>query len=378
VVSGGGGAFTHPTEHSCGTLAAAIKYPDPRESRKRTAAALVNPLKVINAGMLYVLGAALAWLFYSHWPEHLADLRYPLLWTGCVAASLVLCGGSIVLGRHLARRKTHRGKQARRRDAPAAHPGIDQLWELSVFIAPLGAILAVALPIAVHPYLPDMDPLSGTSLWMVCATAFVIALVAFASLRGADDLPGRRPRIGLGVLGLAHAAMQLALPYLLISRGWLVAAVTIAAMLIAFAPLGYAMYRRAPAVLVTALWLVQGLGAIAVLYGGPWGPVSGGWWSSTVLAWLVGAFVVPMQFGFYLLTCGAWSGHNNEAGITARATACKQWIRFHVTKDALTGYVIGIDDPTARRPVPRLVDQFVIAPAPDRAIDGTASRAPAA
>jgi hypothetical protein len=71
-----------------------------------------------------------------------------------------------------------------------------------------------------------------------------------------------------------------------------------------------------------------------------------------------------MQFGFYLLTCAAWNGHNNEAGITARATACKQWIRFHVTRDALTGYVIGIDDPTVRRSVPRLVDRFVIAPVP--------------
>lgn len=363
VVSGGGGAFTHPTEHSCGTLASAVKYPDPRDSRKRTAAALVNPLAVIRAGMLHVLGAGLAWLFYRHWPDRLVDLRYPSLWTLCVAASLGLCVGSLALARHLARRKTARGKRARRRDAPASHPATERLWELSVFIAPLGAIAALALPILLHPVLPEMDPLSGTSLWMVCATSFVIALVLFASLRGADDLPGRLPRIGFGVLGLAHAAMQLVLPYLLISRGWLVAAVTVAAMLLAFAPLGKAMYRRAPAALVTALWLVQGLGAIAVLYWGPWGRVSAGWWSSTALAWLVGGFVVPMQFGFYLLTCGAWSGHNNEAGITARATACKQWIRFHVTRDALTGYVIGIDDPTARRPVPRLIDRFVIAPA---------------
>ena len=363
VVSGGGGAFTHPTEHSCGTLASAVKYPDPRDSRKRTAAALVNPLAVIRAGMLHVLGAGLAWLFYRHWPDRLVDLRYPSLWTLCVAASLGLCVGSLALARHLARRKTARGKRARRRDAPASHPATERLWELSVFIAPLGAIAALALPILLHPVLPEMDPLSGTSLWMVCATSFVIALVLFASLRGADDLPGRLPRIGFGVLGLAHAAMQLVLPYLLISRGWLVAAVTVAAMLLAFAPLGKAMYRRAPAALVTALWLVQGLGTIAVLYWGPWGRVSAGWWSSTALAWLVGGFVVPMQFGFYLLTCGAWSGHNNEAGITARATACKQWIRFHVTRDALTGYVIGIDDPTARRPVPRLIDRFVIAPA---------------
>jgi hypothetical protein len=87
-------------------------------------------------------------------------------------------------------------------------------------------------------------------------------------------------------------------------------------------------------------------------------------WATVVLAVLVGGIIAPMQFGFYILTCSAWNGHNNEAGISARLTSCKQWIRFHVTKDALTGYVIGIDDPTARRPVPRLIDTFVIAPAP--------------
>ena len=45
---------------------------------------------------------------------------------------------------------------------------------------------------------------------------------------------------------------------------------------------------------------------------GPWDHGADGW-PATVLALRVGATVVPMQFGFY-----------------------KQWIRFHVTKDALT------------------------------------------
>src|SRR5262249_20279203 len=146
--------------------------------------------------------------------------------------------------------------------APRAHPVIEWLWESSVFIAPLGVVAAIALPILLHrcPEFQGVDPLSGTSLWMVCATGFVIALVLFASVHGADGLPGRLSRIGFRGLGAAPAAMQLVLPYLLISRGWLIAAAAIAAILIAFAPLGYALYRRAPAVLVTALWLIQGLG----------------------------------------------------------------------------------------------------------------------
>lgn len=382
IVSGGGGAFAHPTEHSCGTLASAVKYPAPSCSRDKIAAALVNPLTVMRAGMLHVLGAGLVWLFFHCWPRDLPDLIGPAIWTACIAVSLGLCVGSLVLARHLARRRIHHGKRARG-GGELAHRRTERLWELSVFIAPIGTIAAIALPIVLHsipvlhtfPVFREMDPLSGTSLWMVCATIFVVVLVLFASLRGADGVPGRLSRIGFGLLGLAHAAMQLVLPYLMISRGWLVAPLAAIAMLIVFAPAAKALYRRAPAWLVTALWLVQGLGAIAALHWGPWGHIPPDW-STNVLAVLVGALVVPMQFGFYLLTCSAWNGHNNEAGITARLTLCKQWIRFHVTKDALTGYVIGIDDPMARPLVPRLIDRFVIAP--DPASNVAANRAPTA
>jgi hypothetical protein len=374
IVSGGGGAFTHPTEHSCGTLAAAVKYPPPGVSRDKIAAALVNPLTIIRAGMLHFVGAGLTWLFFWHWPPHLSDLSGPALWTSCLALSLGLCVGSLALARHLARRRTRCGKRARGRGEPLTHPRTERLWELSVFIAPLGTIAAIALPLLLHPHVPQMDPLSGTSLWLVCATVFAVSLVLFASLQGADDLPGTLPRIGFGLLGLAHAAMQIALPYLMVWRGWPIAALAIVAMLIVFAPPAKALYRRAPAWLITALWLVQGLGAIGALWWAPWGHTTPGW-STAVLAVLVGAIVVPMQFGFYLLTCSAWNGHNNEAGITARLTLCKQWIRFHVTKDALTGYVIGIDDPMARSPVPRLIDRFVIAP--EAATEAAADRAPA-
>lgn len=358
IVSGGGGAFTHPTEHSHGTLAAAVKYPPPGVSRDRIAAALVNPLTVIHAGMLHVIGAFLVWMSFFTWPRDLPSLVGPAIWTACVAVSLGLCAGSVVLAVHVSRRRTRKGKEARRGRTPA-HRRVERLWELSVFLPPVGILAAIALPVLAHPWFPQMDPLSRTSLWMVSATTLVIALVLFASLRGADGLPGRLPRLGFAVLGLAHAATLIILPYAMVSRGPVIAVLAIVATLIAFAPLARLLYRRAPAWVITALWLVQGLGAGAVLWWGPWGHVAPSWWTSLV-ALLVGAIVVPMQWGFYLLTCSAWNGHNNEAGITARLTLCKQWIRFHVTKDAVTGYVIGIDNPMAPRP--RLVDQFVISP----------------
>ena len=363
IVSGGGGAFTHPTEHACGTLAAAIKYPDPDVSRDRIATALVNPLAIIRAGMLHVLGAGLVWLFCWAWPHDLPSLIDPAMWTGCVAGSLVLCAGSAGLSRRLAHRRTTRAKRERGHRVACLPPGVDRLWELAVLIAPVGTVAALALPIVLHRWLPQIDPLSTGSLWLLSVTIFAIALVLFAGLRGADDLAGVPAKLGFGVLGLVHAALLVVLPYLMVLRGWRVAAPAVVATLIVFAPLAKRLYRRAPAALITALWLLQGGGAIAALWWGPWDSIPWGW-SSGLLALAVGAIVVPMQFGFYLLTCSAWNGHNNEAGITARLTLCKQWIRFHVTRDAVTGYVIGFDDPLARPAVPRLVDRFVIAPAP--------------
>jgi len=362
VVSGGGGAFTHPTEHSSGKLACAVKYPDPAFSRDRVAAALLNPLAVIDAGALYIVGAALACLFFFLWPEQWSSLLGPAVWTGCVVLSLGACVGSLLLARQLARWRTRRGKQSRASGIPVTHHRWEQLSELSVFVVPIGIVAAIAVPMLVHHFYPGMDPLSGSSLWLLSVTIFAGTLAAFASVRGTENLRGALPKIGFAVLGLAHAAIQIILPYLMVLRGWLFAGLAIAVILIVFSIPAKKMYHRAPAWLVTALWLVQGLGTMAALWWGPDRHVDPGW-SAVFLAIVVGGIVVPMQFGFYLLTCSAWNGHNNEAGITARITECKQWIRFHVTKDALTGYVIGIENPTVRDPQPKLIDRFVIAPA---------------
>lgn len=39
-----------------------------------------------------------------------------------------------------------------------------------------------------------------------------------------------------------------------------------------------------------------------------------------------------------------FNGHNNEVGGAARIENYKQFIRFRLTKNTLTGYVIAIDD----------------------------------
>jgi hypothetical protein len=369
IVSGGGGAFTHPTEHCNGPLPAAVTYPDRERSRASTAAALVNPLAIIDAGMLHVVGIALAFLFYCHWPASWSSLGSPALWLACVAVALSIAAGSLFLARYLSHVRIRHGKRRRRFPHPQRKSLMERISRLSVFVPPIGIIAAIAVPFVAHPYFPTMDPLASGSLWLVSAVALVITLTLLASARGAGDLPGAVSKLGFAVLGLAHAAILLVLPYLLITQGWPAAVVAIVAMMVVFPLPARAMYRRVPAVAVTVLWLVQGFGAIALLWWWPWVVPAMHGWSTLLLGLVAGGLVVPMQFGFYLLTCAAWNGHNNEAGISARLTSCKQWIRFHVTKDQLTGYVIGIDDPTAADAQPRVIDRFVIAPAPAASFD---------
>lgn len=364
IVSGGGGAFTHPTEHCGGSITAAVTYPDREKSRTSIAAALVNPLAIIRAGMLHVVGIGLVFLFYCHWPASWSSLVGPALWIACMTVALSIAAGSVVLAKCLANTRIRHGKRRRRSSHARRDSRAESISRLSILIPPIGIIAAIAVPIMAHPYFPAMDPLAGTSVWLVSAVILVIGLILLAGLRGATNLAGVVPKLGFGVLGLAHAAILLVLPYLLIKQGPLAAGIAIAAMMTVFPLPAKAMYHRVPAILVTALWLIQGLGAIALLWWWPGvvPPTHG--WSTLLLGLVAGGIVVPMQFGFYLLTCAAWNGHNNEAGISARLTCCKQWIRFHVTKDQLTGYVIGIDDPTADNAKPRLIDRFVIAPAP--------------
>jgi hypothetical protein len=58
--------------------------------------------------------------------------------------------------------------------------------------------------------------------------------------------------------------------------------------------------------------------------------------------------------------CLEFNGHNNEAGGAARIERFKQFIRFRLTEDDLTGYVIAIDEPKTkgRLLAPRVIDVF--------------------
>jgi hypothetical protein len=79
-----------------------------------------------------------------------------------------------------------------------------------------------------------------------------------------------------------------------------------------------------------------------------------------VSAALIGSLLSCFWLGWYFAISLLWNGHGNEAGSTARTEDYKQFIRFRVTEDSLTGYVIGVKHVEESGDLldPRLIDQF--------------------
>lgn len=82
------------------------------------------------------------------------------------------------------------------------------------------------------------------------------------------------------------------------------------------------------------------------------------------VAFVAGAALTCVWFGWYLASALAFGGHNNEAGGAAQIDRHRHFIRFKVQKDRLTGYVIGIADPghIGRELPVHLVEVFELVP----------------
>jgi len=97
-----------------------------------------------------------------------------------------------------------------------------------------------------------------------------------------------------------------------------------------------------------------------------WG---GAWWNSLSPWWMIvpiaiasvfGALLSCVWVGWYFAVCLGFNGHNNEAGGAARIESFKQFIRFRLRPNDLTGYVIAIDCPEedGGKLEPKLIDIF--------------------
>jgi hypothetical protein len=83
--------------------------------------------------------------------------------------------------------------------------------------------------------------------------------------------------------------------------------------------------------------------------------------------WVGGAAVAMFfgcaLFGWYLAIAGALDGHFNEMAAAALVDRYRQFIRFRLTPDELTAYVIAVDDVTLdpAKLRPYVADRFRIA-----------------
>lgn len=158
--------------------------------------------------------------------------------------------------------------------------------------------------------------------------------------------------VGKLLIGVWHLALQLFVPFVLVRLGswldWLLAVILLVL------PIGLAKYllARNSRFLIAALWFVYGAVVLTLPYTTrmffplpPVLPEMTGWWGlmPAVFAGAFGAVFCCLWTGWYFGICFAFNGHNNEVGGAARIEEFKELIRFRVTPQGLTGYVIALD-----------------------------------
>lgn len=153
-------------------------------------------------------------------------------------------------------------------------------------------------------------------------------------------------------IGLWHAVMQITVPVCLVLYGsWQqIAIVTVVVLLATEVVRSYLRndpnQNRKDFISVARLlfigWLILGLFTISIIGWGTAMPVD---WNRLAIVFVLGALYSCVWFGWYIALTISLNGHNNEAGGGARSEQYRHLIRFKLTRNSLTGYVIGIDDP---------------------------------
>lgn len=196
-------------------------------------------------------------------------------------------------------------------------------------------------------------------LFVVVLMGSFLLLVAMPLMMGAELLRNRGvPKwlriMGMLLIGLWHAVLQLAVPIILVRRGNSVTLLVTVILVFVSIPVGAFFLKRNSKAGLTLAWVVYGaimltLPWITARYTGLEAPFAGAEWLGwsglvpSIIAGLVGAVMCCVWFGWYLGVSFIFNGHNNEVGGAARIEEFKEFIRFRVNKDGLTGYVIALD-----------------------------------
>ena len=210
---------------------------------------------------------------------------------------------------------------------------------------------------------------------IVFAIVLVLTIVGMLALpfKVAGDLFYTKSRwvqrLGKLLIGIVHLILQVFVPYVLIRTGSYVAWALAVVMLFLPIFVGRWLLKRNSGVGLLIAWMVYG----ALMLFLPWlverflhqprvffdwtGPIG---IVPALIAGITGAVICCLWTGWYFAVCFAFNGHNNEVGGAARIENFKQFIRFRLTRNGITGYVIAVDKVSEHGADlnPRLIDVF--------------------
>ncbi|HEY4243107.1 MAG TPA: hypothetical protein VGM88_25015 [Kofleriaceae bacterium] len=381
IVSGGGGAFMHPTSIDFGRAVAEAKYPSPEKSHKAVGAKALNPLNVLRDGFGVFIGAALAMILY-HSAACVGSGRafwaIPFGWLGftiersdhavtpylrCVGVTLAYLAGLAIIYKSRTYAMGHRSMSSR--ELPRT-----RRYGLSA----IGITLGLVLPWVAIAY-AGRQPAENVLAHVLSALVIlgtIVGLAMFAVKVGAEQ-HHFRGRVGFGIVGALFGVWELFVPLVITLRwSWTVAGAEAIAIAVLYVIGRAAMLLRPHgrwrgAMLAWAIGAVVVTIAVPLLVGEriPMDTPTRGWdeVQHVAVAGLVGLLWTSVALAWYFAFCYSQNAHSNETAIVARVDSYKQFIRFRVAADGtLTGYVIGFDHPMgdARPHVPHLVDTFTV------------------
>ncbi|HUQ08484.1 MAG TPA: hypothetical protein VM261_38600 [Kofleriaceae bacterium] len=409
VVAGLGGAFHHPTFPQVGDRVAQATFPEPAASRRAVARHLFNPVWLFRGGLIrivplafcFFLAAAatsatgtgwlfdhmLGWVGIEHeagvWNGPVTPLPeregVDVLSTSAWFLGAIIAGIALILfglswaGRVAA---AHARDPDRKRSFLEVKRAVDVLDPMrSYWLAWVLGVAGFAMPFVV-PVALDFD--APGAIWFdVVFYLLVVTTFAGGAIFGAVFGARRHRwprRIALGVLGFIHGAAQLFTPFVIariaLATWWAVPAMIAVTAL--GLPFGRHLFARGGTgsviPLAAAGFLFAALTLVVATYAADGVAVEPHGVYEYLVVWVGGALLAMFfgcaLFGWYLAIAGALDGHFNEIAAAALVDRYRQFIRFRLTPDGLTGYVIGVDqvsmDPAALRP--RVVDRFEIAP----------------
>ena len=285
--------------------------------------------------------------------------------------------------------------------------GKDKLITWALALAAL-ASLAVGLWLFGKNNLPAY--LVADIIFVTVLLATLVGLIYVSITMGGKH--EKRPRIKMFLIGFWHWLLQLGVALFLIKKGTLLTVALAALAYLLFTWIGKRSMKKNWKKRLVAAWLAFGATMLALppfvywllakwsernpalrapFWPHPNNPPSsfasyewwgnfGGFWQliPLTIACLFGLVLACIWVGWYFAVCLRYNGHNNEAGGAARIERYKQFIRFRLRPDELTGYVIAVDNPKTKgsdmKDGVRIVDVFHLKRPPAQALSDVAQQ----